>query len=324
MNHRLARHMHGRANPQGHRKRVGPRKVTNPRHGNAVFATQEQRLTETSLDRLGTLEGLRPMRSHRAWKGIGNHSVEGEPSHGPGDFRRLGHPLGLPVGKGGTGRLSQLLQAPFPGLNPGIQVFELGLLVRGAQQQCRYRHDVAEIHALTRLIDVLEKREELVKFLLRNGVVLVVMASGTLEGHSQKGGPEGVHPIHVIGHAILLFDDTAFFILQVESIERGGQALLLSGVGQKIPRHLPLHESIKGQMPVESPDHPIPPGPDRPVAIRLESVGVSKPGQVEPVGGHSFSIARGAHEALGLLKVVRIRRSAFEGDNLLGSRGQTG
>ena len=70
MDHRLARHMHGRANPQGQRERVGPRKVTNPRHGNTVFATQQQRLAETSLDRLGTLERLRPMSSHCAWKGI--------------------------------------------------------------------------------------------------------------------------------------------------------------------------------------------------------------------------------------------------------------
>ena len=209
-------------------------------------------------------------------------------------------------------------------MNPGIQALELGLLVGRAQQQCRYRHDVAEIHALTRLIDVLEKREELIKFLLRNRVELVVVASGTLEGHSQKGGPEGVHPIHVIGHAILLFDDTAFFILQVESIEGGGQALLLSGVGQKIPRYLPLHKSIKGQMPIEGPDYPIPPGPDRPVAIGLESVGVSKPGQVKPVGGHAFPIARGTHEALNLLKVVSIGRSALEGNDLLRSRGQTG
>ena len=76
-------------------------------------------------------------------------------------------------------------------------------------------------------------------------------------------------------------------------------------------------------MPIEGPDHPIPPGPDRPVAIRLESVGVSKPGQVKPVGGHAFPIARGTHEALNLLKVVRIGRSAFEGNDLLGSWGQT-
>ena len=49
---------------------------------------------------------------------------------------------------------------------------------------------------------------------------------------------------------------------------------------------------------IESLDHPIPPGPHRPIGVPLIPVGIGITGGVEPLPGHAFAKGRGTEETV--------------------------
>ena len=78
-----------------------------------------------------------------------------------------------------------------------------------------------------RLVDVVEERVEPIELLLRDRVVLVIVAACALDAQSQEGASERVDPIDHVFRPVLLRDDAALLALHVVAVEAGREQLLL-------------------------------------------------------------------------------------------------
>ena len=108
------------------------------------------------------------------------------------------------------------------------------LLIGGGVGKQERRHwrviNKARVRILTGLVDVLEKRKERIEIAHRDRIKLVIVTAGAFERQTQERGAEGIDAVHHVTDPELFLDDTAFLVLQVEAIERGGQPLLFGRV----------------------------------------------------------------------------------------------
>ena len=165
---------------------------------------------------------------------------------------------------------------------------------RIGQQQRRHRCVVheARVRYLARFIDVLEKREQGVEIAHRQGVEFVVVTTGTFQRQAEKRRAEGIHAVHDVANPKLFFDDAALLVLQVETIEGGGQALFGGGVGQQVAGELPGDKPVERHVLVERLDDPVAIWPNRSRRVHLVAVGVGVARQVEPLRSHPFTEPR--------------------------------
>ena len=193
------------------------------------------------------------------------------------------------------------------------------------QPQLRRRHRRREVRIQPRLVDVVEKREQRVKILLRKGVELVIVAAAALEREAEEGGAERRHPVVDVVDAILLLDGAAFTLLLVESVEGRGQHLLVGGVRQEVAGHLPERELVPRQVVVERPDHPVAPRPHvGPRPIDLETVAIGIAGQIHPVARHPLAIPRTREQSVEEFFICIGRRISHERLDLPRRRRQAG
>ena len=82
---------------------------------------------------------------------------------------------------------------------------------------------------------VVEEGKELIKFTLRQGIILVIVATRAAERETQPCGAGGFHSINHRLHAPLLGDDAAFAVDAVVAIETGGHLLLQRRLWQHVP-----------------------------------------------------------------------------------------
>ena len=75
------------------------------------------------------------------------------------------------------------------------------------------------------LIGLVEKRVKLVKLLLRNGVVLMVVALCAADGKAEPHGAEGARAVLRLQHAKLLNVRASLAIAQRVAQKAGGDAL---------------------------------------------------------------------------------------------------
>ena len=223
----------------------------------------------------------------------------------------LGKPVLEVAGRGGPNDLKSLLL----GSDRIFGLRETFLSVRVGQLQDRRRHEVGKILVGygTGFVDVLEECRKGVEVLLRERVVLVVVAAGAVEGHPEHGGAVGRDAIVDVGDPVLLVDNTALFVLGMESIERGGQPLIARGRGQEVAGELFREEAIVGQVAVKRLDDPVAIRPHGAWPIHLVTVSVGIAREIEPVGGHAFAVARGCEQAVDHALVSAGRGIADEG-----------
>ena len=148
------------------------------------------------------------------------------------------------------------------------------------------------------LIDVVEERREGVELLLLQGVELVVVTAGTLEGQTEKCAGKGLGAIGNILGAKLLLDASSLVGLAVKPLEGGRKDLLLGCIFQQIPGNLPGDELIMGQVVVECLDDPVSPRPGRAVNIGLVTVTVGIAGHIEPMTRHLFAEGGGRQQEI--------------------------
>ena len=91
-------------------------------------------------------------------------------------------------------------------------------------------HPVSQLFHLQRRI--VEKGEERIKILHREGVIFVVVALGTIESGAKKNRGSGVDPVKNLVHAVFLRMHTGLDIAGGGAVEAGGNALGRGGVGQ--------------------------------------------------------------------------------------------
>ena len=176
--------------------------------------------------------------------------------------------------------------------------------MRSCQSGCRCRSsssmaaDVAEqlgpLHLLggrvdgdVRLVVVVEEGEHAVILLLRQRIVLVVVALGALDGQAEDALADGVHAVEHRLHAELLRIDAAFLVDHRVAEKAGGHDLVLRRAGQQVAGDLVDDELIVGQVAIEGVDDPIAVEPDEPRLVLFVAVGVGVARGVEPDAGPS-------------------------------------
>jgi hypothetical protein len=147
-------------------------------------------------------------------------------------------------------------------------------------------------------VDVVEEGEELIEFLLADGVVFVVVAAGAAEGEAHPGGASGVDAVDDVFDAPFLVDDAAFAVDAVVAMEAGGDDLIEARVGEEVAGELFDGELVEGFVFVEGANDPVAPGPHGAGGVGLEAVAVGVAGVVEPGLGHLFAEGGGIQEAV--------------------------
>ena len=143
-----------------------------------------------------------------------------------------------------------------------------------------------------------EKGVHLEEFLLRDGVVFVVVALGALHRQAEDGGGDGIDLVHGVVHAVFLLDGSALVGVHAVAQETGGGDLVRRGVGDEVAGDLLQHELVVGLVLLESVDHPIAPRPHVAVVVDRVAVGVGVSRAVEPWQRQALGEMRGLHQAV--------------------------
>ena len=125
---------------------------------------------------------------------------------------------------------------------------------------------------------------------LRNGIVFMVVTTGTLHGHTQKSSAECIGPIFYVFYSVLLRDNSPFKSNFVISIETCGQNLFFGGIGELVSCQLIGDKSVIGHILFKGMNNPIPPRPHSSFKIVLITMGVCISRDGQPFGSHMLCI----------------------------------
>ena len=168
---------------------------------------------------------------------------------------------------------------------------------------------------------------------LRNGIELVVVTTGTGDGHSQEGRSGGSHDVVefvVFGLDLVI----RLIVVDSHAQEAGGHHRIFPGIprptvffqqrrGQFIAGDLLADELVVGLVLIEGADHVVPVAPCFAFfSVPLVAIALGKPDDIQPVAPPPLSIARTGQQRLDLPRPSLRRRIAFEGRDLLGGRWQ--
>ena len=144
-----------------------------------------------------------------------------------------------------------------------------------------------------RFVIVVQEGKEAVVLLLRNGIVFVVMALGTLNGNAEHRLADAVHSINETIDAKLLGICPALFIQHRIAQEPSGHAAGIGRLGQQVTSDLLDEKLVIGQVAIEGVDHPISVRPDKPGLVLFETIGVGIASRIQPMSSPAFSVMRG-------------------------------
>ena len=166
------------------------------------------------------------------------------------------------------------------------------------QQQRRAGDGVGEVRVKARFVRRVEEGEEPVVILLRDGIELVVVATGALHRHPEERAGQGVDAVGVVLDAEFLLHAAALVGLAMQPVERRGETLLSRRVRQQVAGDLPEDEIVDAHVAVEGADDPVTPGPEMVEPVGLIAVGVRIARDVEPVDGHAFTVGRRGEQSI--------------------------
>jgi len=138
----------------------------------------------------------------------------------------IGHSRRIRVLQGGGNFLRLFLKF----VDRSVKDTELLLLFSSWQPQSRRREQRVSVHRL--FGDVVEDRENLVKFLLQNGIELVIMTDRAPHGQSEPVAGSGFDTIHRVTDLEFLVDRAAFAGRDVAAIVTRSDLLLASWIRQ--------------------------------------------------------------------------------------------
>ncbi len=151
---------------------------------------------------------------------------------------------------------------------------------------------MAYIAFVTNLGGIVEEGEHRVIVLLRNGVILVVVALGALGGHGQDALSVGFGFIQNVLDAVFLGNYAAFFGVLMVAVKPGCQHFFLVRIRQHVARQRPGHEFVVSEVFVEGVNQPVPPRPLGADVVVLVAVRIGVARNVQPVQGHFFAVGR--------------------------------
>ena len=187
----------------------------------------------------------------------------------------------------GTPAFGQLVEFLLRFLGAFGEPIELGLLLGGGEfEERRGGLDIA-IHG--RVGVVVEECVHRVELARAQRIEFMIVAHRTSTRKSEEGLDGRTGAIDGVSVQELVVDRTPFGGRDVASVKTGGDQLRLRRVLEQIARKLLDGELIEGHIAVESIDDPIAVGPDLPMVIQMQTMGVSIACHIEPVLGHLFA-----------------------------------
>ena len=208
---------------------------------------------------------------------------------------------------------------------------ELGIDVGGAAIHFHDGTDVNHVrHAHLRALllrlhrGVVEEGEELVVFLRRDGVVLVIMALGAAHGAAEPDRAGGVDAVDDLFVVVLVRIGPGFKIQRGVAMKSGRHFLGFSCLGKEVAGELLDREAVKGHVGVERGDDPVAPRPHVARGVALVAFGVGVAGEIEPRHGPLFAVGGRGEELVDEAAVVDKRRVGEKGIDLSASGWQSG
>ena len=134
--------------------------------------------------------------------------------------------------------------------------------------------------------------ENLIEFLLRDGIKFVVMTPRTTHGQCHPYLASCYYPVHDILSTVFLVNDSPLDRDAVVPVEARGKSLMFAGLWQEITGQLLNGKFIERLITVIGINHPVTPHPLLPLSIILVPVGVSISSEVQPMSGHMFTVCR--------------------------------
>ena len=171
---------------------------------------------------------------------------------------------------------------------------------------------------------VVEEGEDAVILFLLEGIVLVVVALGALDGDAEDTFADGVHAVEHGLHAELLGVDAALFVDHRIAQEPGGDALVLGGVRQQVAGDLLDDELVVGQVVIEGVDDPVAVEPDDARGVLFVAVGIGVARGVQPDARPAFAVMGRGEQAVYLLLVGVRGLVGEEGIEFLGRGRKAG
>ena len=213
-------------------------------------------------------------------------------------------------------------QFRFARRDPAIEVRELrGLFPRRRMDE---RRRIAVLVIAPAIRHVIEVRVEPVKLLLRERVVLVVVAPRATERQSQPDRGGSLDAVDGVLDLVLVRIRAVLGIAAMVAIEARGDVLRQRWTGQEVARELLDREPVERHVGVERVDHPVAPAPHVPRAVVLIAVSVRVAGGIQPPEGHAFAKARRGQQAFHGLFVSGWRWVGDEVAHRAGGRRESG
>ena len=138
----------------------------------------------------------------------------------------------------------------------------------------------------------IDEREQPIIFLLRQGIIFVVVALGALNREPEHALADRVHAIEHRVHPELLGVHAAFFIEHRVAQKTGRHNLVLRGIGQQIAGELLDNELIIRQIAIERVDHVITIEPDVARFILFEPIRIRVARRIKPMAAPAFAVMR--------------------------------
>ena len=113
----------------------------------------------------------------------------------------------------------------------------------------------------------------------------MVVADGASHSQTHEGCSDGSDTIDYISGVAFLWQHCAAVDDHVQTIEAGGNQLVLGWGFVKVTRKLKANKIIVRQVLVESPDDPVAIGRKIAVMVVMNAVGVGETNQIKPVSG---------------------------------------
>ena len=160
-------------------------------------------------------------------------------------------------------------------------------------RRCHIQNRPVEIVALgfaADLIRIVEKRKNLIKLALADGVEFMIVAARAADGQAQERCAGGCHAVGHSLYAVLFEVDASFKIAGRISVKAGGHQLILGWIRQQIPGNLFNDELIERQVAIQRVNHPIAILPDLARSVDGVSVGVGVTGDIQPVASPSLAV----------------------------------
>ena len=157
---------------------------------------------------------------------------------------------------------------------------------------------------------VIEECEELIKLLLRDGIVFVIVATAASHRQTKPYRRCCFNPVDDGFHAPFLGNNAPFSVDPMIAIEAGRDLLIHRRIRQQIPRQLIDRKLIERLIPIERRDDPIAPSPHETLEIRLIPIAIRISRAIQPLHRHPFPIARRRQQSIDYF-LIRIRGTIF-------------